>query len=163
MSKVSNLVKSDLAGEYLLNDFQIEVAKAIRNYRELTTSPTARRKVSGKGSSPRTKRTKYPSAQRMERQVEELVAQPDFKKYFCPFLKAISNDAFEIAKVITPILIALMAAGKIQINLDPLIFAAISIFIARAGTASVCEDYVTKETKTPQPRKTARSTRKSKG
>ena len=147
-------IASDLVNEDQLNHFQIQVARAIRYYRKRTTQPSVRRKWTGKGRQPRTKRRKLPQAEKMEQQVEKLIARPDIRKYLCPALKSVSNDAFEIAKIITPILLGLIIAGKIVIDIEPLIFAAISIFIARGGIASMCEGYGPKEIKVQKSRKT---------
>lgn len=70
-----------------------------------------------------------------------LLFDADFvRQYLCPALKSASNDAFDIAKTMTPVLAALSLAGVITLSLNPLIFAALSLLIARMGIATLCAD-----------------------
>ena len=77
----------------------------------------------------------------------EVVARKDIRAYICPPLQSLSNDAYDIAKVITPILIPLVLAGTLAIPLQPLIFSHISLILARMGVAALCEDYNKKKEK----------------
>ena len=61
------------------------------------------------------------------------------KKYICPALKSASDDAFEISKIITPILAGLSFTGTIDFPLDRLYFAVFSIIIARMGISTFCD------------------------
>ncbi len=60
------------------------------------------------------------------------------RRYLCPALQSASGDAFQIARVITPLLAGLQISGKVPIDLDPWLFAGISLLIARMGVASFC-------------------------
>ncbi len=60
------------------------------------------------------------------------------RSILCPALKSLSGDAFEIAKVSTPILLSLSLAGTISLPAQPLVFAMVAVIIARSGVAAVC-------------------------
>lgn len=60
------------------------------------------------------------------------------RRYLCPALDRASGDAFEIARIITPLLVGLKASGQVQIDLDPWLFAGIALLIARTGVAAFC-------------------------
>ncbi len=64
----------------------------------------------------------------------------DLRRYLCPMLQGISSDAFEIARVITPLLVGLKLSGKLTIDLNPWIFAGIALLIERMGVAAFCAD-----------------------
>jgi hypothetical protein len=76
---------------------------------------------------------------------QEIVARRDIRIYLCPALQTVSNDAFDIAKVCTPILVGLVIAGTISIPLLPMLFAAIAFTISRAGVSSLCVGYPKKD------------------
>lgn len=59
-------------------------------------------------------------------------------KYICPALRSVSNDAFEIAKIITPVLAGLSLVGTVSFPLEPLFIGILSIIIARMGISSFC-------------------------
>ena len=73
-------------------------------------------------------------------------ALPMLRAYLCPSLQSISSDAFEIARVITPLLAGLKLSGKVPIDLDPWLFAGIAILIARTGIAGFCADHADSDT-----------------
>ncbi len=62
------------------------------------------------------------------------------RRYLCPALARASGDAFEIARVITPLLAGLKASGTVPIDLDPWLFAGLSLLIARMGVAAFCAE-----------------------
>jgi hypothetical protein len=70
---------------------------------------------------------------------QRIVKRKSVRKYLCPALKSVSNDAFEIAKVIIPILAPL--SQSVKIPLDPLLFATIAIVIAKVSIAGLCADH----------------------
>lgn len=76
----------------------------------------------------------------------ELVAKREIRDHVCHALQTASDDAFEIAKIITPILIGLVTAGTISVALLPVLFASIALVIARMGIASLCGDNADKNT-----------------
>jgi hypothetical protein len=78
------------------------------------------------------------NAEDAKRQAEEIAIRPDIRKILCAALQTTSNDAFEIAKITTPILLGLVFGGVLAIPLMPMLFAAIALTIARAGIASFC-------------------------
>ncbi len=71
----------------------------------------------------------------------QIVTRPDVKAYLCPALKSGTNDVYDIAKTITPILVPMILAGTIAIPLNPVLFAASAVVIARMGVASFCSDH----------------------
>ena len=71
-------------------------------------------------------------------QAEEIAVRPEISTILCAALQTTSNDAFEIAKITTPILLGLVFAGALAIPLYPTLFAAVALIIARAGIASFC-------------------------
>lgn len=77
----------------------------------------------------------------------KLIIKKDIRKYLCPALQTASNDAYDIAKIITPILIPLILAGTIAIPLQPILFSHLAITIARMGIASLCDDFKDKDKK----------------
>lgn len=62
------------------------------------------------------------------------------RRHLCPALRSVSGDAFEIARVATPILAGLRVAGKLDVDLDPWLFAGVSLLLARMGVATFCAD-----------------------
>jgi len=62
------------------------------------------------------------------------------RRYLCPALDRASSDAFEIARVITPLLAGLKAAGSVPLDLDPWLFAGVALLIARTGVAAFCAE-----------------------
>lgn len=76
-----------------------------------------------------------------EQKARELIARKDILDYLCPALQTTSDDAFEIVKVITPILVGLVMAGTLSVPLIPVLFASIGLVVARMGIASLCADY----------------------
>lgn len=76
-----------------------------------------------------------------KKKAKRIVARQDIKKYLCPALQSVSNDVYEIAKAITPILVTLSFAGPIQVSLEPMLFAMIALIISRMGVAGLCVDY----------------------
>jgi len=62
------------------------------------------------------------------------------QRYLCPALDRASSDAFEIARVITPLLAGLKASGNVPLDLDPWLFAGVALLIARTGVAAFCAE-----------------------
>jgi hypothetical protein len=77
----------------------------------------------------------------------EIASTSEFKRHACAALNSVSNDVFSIAKVLTPVLAGLVAAGTIVIPLNPLVFAAIALAVSRMGIAALCAEYKGKEKK----------------
>ena len=69
----------------------------------------------------------------------------DLRRYLCPVLQSASGDAFEVARIITPLLVGLKLSGKVTIDLNPWIFAGIALVIERMGVAAFCAGYETGE------------------
>jgi hypothetical protein len=63
---------------------------------------------------------------------------PRLRRHLCPALERVSGDAFEIARLITPLLAALKISGKEPLNLDPWLFAGLALMIERVGVAAFC-------------------------
>lgn len=66
---------------------------------------------------------------------------PLLRAYLCPALQSVSGDAFEVARVITPMLAALKLSGKVPIDLDPWLFAGIALMVGRMGVAAFCAEH----------------------
>jgi Ca2+/Na+ antiporter len=71
----------------------------------------------------------------------EIVEKPNIKKLLCPVLRSVTTDAFEISKTITPVLTGAVIIGTISIPLNPILFAAIAVVIAKSGVNGFCADY----------------------
>jgi hypothetical protein len=76
---------------------------------------------------------------------KEIVSKPDFKRRACAALNSASNDVFSIAKVLTPVLAGLVAAGTIVIPLNPLVFGAVALAVSRMGISTLCAEYKEKK------------------
>ncbi|MCU0614236.1 MAG: hypothetical protein MUD09_04030 [Desulfobacterales bacterium] len=55
-----------------------------------------------------------------------------------PALKYVSDDIFQIAKVTTPVLLSLSAAGTLVLPAQPAAYAIITAVIAKTGVSEVC-------------------------
>jgi len=67
-----------------------------------------------------------------------VIKRETLRKHICAALEKASDDIFEIAKIITPLLIGLVSSGIVQMNLTPLLVAAIAFAVSRIGVASLC-------------------------
>ena len=80
-----------------------------------------------------------------KKEAEEIIQRQDVKKAICFSLTKATDDAFEIANTMTPILIGAILAETVVMPLNPILFGWIAVLIARAGLASFCENYKIKE------------------
>ncbi len=71
----------------------------------------------------------------------EIVAREDIRSFLCPGLLRGSDDVFELSKIVTPVILGLVAAGTITIPLIPVLVAAIALQISRMSIASICANY----------------------
>ncbi|MEB3177634.1 MAG: hypothetical protein VKL59_01110 [Nostocaceae cyanobacterium] len=78
-----------------------------------------------------------------KKEAEEILARQDIKAILCPALKNITNDAYDLANAITPLLFGAVIAGTIVVPLNPVFFGWVAIVIAKAGAASLCQGYDT--------------------
>ena len=76
-----------------------------------------------------------------EQKTRQLLTQKEIRTRLCQALQTTSNDSFEIARIITPLLIELAAAGTISIPIIPVQFASITLVIARMGATELCADH----------------------
>jgi hypothetical protein len=53
-------------------------------------------------------------------------------------LRSAGSDASEIAKHLVPLVATLVLAGRVDIPLNPTLFAYLAIVLARSGIASFC-------------------------
>lgn len=67
---------------------------------------------------------------------------PQLRRYLCPALDRASSDAFEIARVITPVLAGLRLSGTVPFDLDPWLVAGLALMIERMGVAAFCADHI---------------------
>jgi hypothetical protein len=84
-------------------------------------------------------------AQISNQKANQLLARKDVRAHLCSALSTVSDDAFEIAKVTTPVLMGLIAAGVLSVPLLPLLSAAVAFVIARMGIASLCAEHKEKK------------------
>jgi len=75
-----------------------------------------------------------------EQKSRRLLEQREIRTRLCQALQTTPNDSFEIAKVITPLLIEMNTAGIISIPIIPVHFASITLVIARMGVTGLCSD-----------------------
>ncbi|MBR8836925.1 MAG: hypothetical protein DSM106950_23700 [Stigonema ocellatum SAG 48.90 = DSM 106950] len=80
-------------------------------------------------------------SEKSKEEAEQIVRRKDIKEYICPGLKSLTNDTFNIANTIIPVLVGAILSGTLMIPLDPMLFGWITVAIAKAGTASLCNDY----------------------
>lgn len=80
-------------------------------------------------------------------QAEKIAVRSEVRTILCAALQTTSNDAFEIAKITTPILLGLVFAGVLALPLYPTLFAVVALIIARAGIASFCAGLEKKNSK----------------
>jgi hypothetical protein len=78
--------------------------------------------------------------ERSKKAARELITHERIRDILCPSLQLVSKDVFEIAKIITPLLVGAAIAKTIVIPLQPTIFAAIAILIARIGVTNLCPE-----------------------
>jgi hypothetical protein len=71
----------------------------------------------------------------------QILKQKDVKQHLCPALESVAEDAFEIAKTLTQVLVPLVLTKAISVPLDSLLFALMAVTIAKMGVASFCADY----------------------
>lgn len=77
--------------------------------------------------------------------VTRFIAKKEVRVRLCAGLKAATDDIFDIAKVIVPILLSLDIAGEITVPTDPILHAVFVVVIARMGVASLCAETPTKK------------------
>ncbi|HYN87755.1 MAG TPA: hypothetical protein VER55_04460 [Ardenticatenaceae bacterium] len=75
-----------------------------------------------------------------EREARRVVKQPSVRCAHCAALKTVSDDTFAMAKIVTPVLLALVAAGTLTIPPLPILYAAVAYTSARSGIAAFCAD-----------------------
>ena len=77
---------------------------------------------------------------------EKLVKTPTFWKSirdaFCPSLQLISDDTFEVTKLIVSVLVPLSLAGTITVPLQPIFYAWIVLMMTRVGVKNICDEYI---------------------
>lgn len=66
------------------------------------------------------------------------------RQVLCAALKSGSDDAGEIAKTVTTVLVTATFAGAVTLPLTPYFVALICIFAARMGTAALCVELTDK-------------------
>ena len=75
-----------------------------------------------------------------KKEAEEIIQRQDIKQLICSSLTQATDDAYEMAKTITPILIVPILAETIVMPLNPILFGWVAILIARAGLAGFCDN-----------------------
>ncbi len=80
------------------------------------------------------------SFEESKKAAEEIAEKKDIREIICSCLKEGANDSYEIAKLITPILLPLIIAETIVMPASILIFAWLAILISKSGVAGFCKD-----------------------
>jgi len=64
------------------------------------------------------------------------------RSMLCPALQSVSNDTFDLAKVIVPMLFTLKVTGKLPLDVDvrTVEVAGVTLVMSRAGVANFCAD-----------------------
>lgn len=70
----------------------------------------------------------------------ELLQTPRVKSRLCSALRSVSGDAFDIAKLITPVLVTLSYTKVISFALEPLAIAFMALVVARGGVSAFCDE-----------------------
>jgi len=86
---------------------------------------------------------------------------PAIRPYLCPALQSLSNDGFDIAKGITPVMLTLKLSGKLPVDLDPWLIAATAFVVQRAGIASFCAGIDSKIKPDAEPKEQKRETNRA--
>jgi hypothetical protein len=73
---------------------------------------------------------------------QELLNQKSIRERICPVLTKGSNDFFDIAKNITPVLLGASIVGSLPFTLTPLVVALAALLIARVGIHGFCKDNI---------------------
>jgi hypothetical protein len=75
------------------------------------------------------------------REAKSLLKRKDIlAKNICPALSRVTDDAFSIARSVSPVLTTLAITGTVAIPLNPLFVALVAIMLARMGVATVCRE-----------------------
>jgi hypothetical protein len=69
-----------------------------------------------------------------------IVHQSGVRQRICAALTSGTGDAFDVGKILVPVLVPLSLAGTIAVPLTPIVTAAIALVIARMGVAAFCKD-----------------------
>jgi hypothetical protein len=69
------------------------------------------------------------------------ITNTGIRRRICAALKSVSQDAHEIAKVLTPVFVPLILTRTIPIPLEPLIISHIAVIVSRMGIAALCADH----------------------
>ena len=69
---------------------------------------------------------------------EQLLSTGSVRRAICRALNSTSQDVFDIAKTVTPVLAGASIAGTVSIGAPVLLYAVASLIIARAGITSFC-------------------------
>ncbi len=75
-----------------------------------------------------------------KKEAEAIIQRREFKQLVCSSLTKATDDAFEIANTMTPILIGAIIAETIVMPLNPILFGWLAVLIARSGLAGFCDD-----------------------
>jgi hypothetical protein len=80
-----------------------------------------------------------------KKEAEQIVKRKDIKQIICPALTNVANDTANVVNAITPGLVTAVLAGTLAIPLNPVLFGWIAVVIFKAGVASICTGYDSKE------------------
>ena len=72
---------------------------------------------------------------------EKLLKRKTLQRIVCPVLSNESEDALEIAEIITPPLVEAVLSGKLAMPLEPELFADMAMVLSRDGGGAPCAEY----------------------
>ncbi|MBI1879560.1 MAG: hypothetical protein HYR94_15295 [Chloroflexi bacterium] len=79
------------------------------------------------------------------KEVEPEVKKKSAQEKLCPPLKNLTNNMFEIVKVITPVLIGLAVTGVISVSVSGLFVAGAAVLVSEMTVAAFCDDVTVKK------------------
>ena len=108
----------------------------VARYKTSAKAPAKKRAAAKKSA----RRTPPALSKKLEREATTVLKSRKVRNLLCPVLRRISSDAFDVAKIITPILMTLSFSHTISLPFDPTVYAAIALVITRTGVAALCGD-----------------------
>jgi hypothetical protein len=85
-------------------------------------------------------------------QVATNIKNKKIRKRICAALGTVTQDMFDLSKILIPVLIPLSLAQKIPLSPNPLVLGAVILLISKMGIAAFCADVQDQKTE-PQNRK----------
>lgn len=84
--------------------------------------------------------TERGSGDPLEEEAKRHLADPSIKQRICAALTGVTNDIFDVAKFLTPVVYTTSVTGVAAIPLSPVLCAWMALAIARMGINAYCTD-----------------------